>query len=232
MRNFIIAVFAFAIIGCSSKSEMLIIQKPQIDAQSATLFTEVMRVPLDCSECNGKGRGVFINGAFYKSDVAIKCCLNKNLIDTDVAFKKVYLHRIVDFRDSPKAIYYTKKNGQQVVVFNSTSRPEVLFYMFLEQELKSRGIVVVDTQTSPYTYKLDFFIKNIRGDYDRSSEILSGKLSGELKISNINKNKTLQINTTQEVTKLFANKQQDFDFFISLLAKQAANKVAEIITKF
>ena len=103
--------------------------------------------------------------------------------------------------------------------------------MFLQRELNSRGIVVVDTQTSPYTYRLDFRFDELRGSYSGSSEILNGHLNGLLIISNINFKKTLPISTRHHVEKLEASESGQFDFFIALLVKQAAIKVADEITK-
>jgi len=193
-------------------------------------FEEVMRIPADCSACKGRGDGLFINGVKYKSDVAINCCLEKNMIDTNVGLKKVYFHRIVDARSSARSIYYTGVEGN-TAVFNSNPRLEVLFYMFLQRELNSRGIVVVDTQTSPYTYRLDFRFDELRGSYSGSSEILNGHLNGLLILSNINFKKTLPISTRHHVEKLEASESGQFDFFIALLVKQAAIKVADEITK-
>ena len=189
-----------------------------------------MRIPADCSACRGRGDGVFINGVKYRSDVAINCCLEKNMIDINVGLKKVYFHRIVDARSSARSIYYTREDGSGVV-FNSNPRLEVLFYMFLKRELNSRGIVVVDTQTSPYTYRLDFRFDELRGTYSRSSEILNGHLYGELVLSDINFKKRIPISTRHHVEELEASRSGQFDFFIALLVKQAAIKVADEITK-
>ena len=152
------------------------------------------------------------------------------MIDTNVGLKKVYFHRIVDARSSARSIYYTGVEGN-TAVFNSNPRLEVLFYMFLQRELNSRGIVVVDTQTSPYTYRLDFRFDELRGSYSGSSEILNGHLNGLLILSNINFKKTLPISTRHHVEKLEASESGQFDFFIALLVKQAAIKVADEITK-
>ena len=205
-------------------------QSASINSEDKMYFEEVMRIPADCSACKGRGDALFINGVKYKSDVAINCCLEKNMIDTNVGLKKVYFHRIVDARSSARSIYYTGVEGNSAV-FNSNPRLEVLFYMFLQRELNSRGIVVVDTQTSPYTYRLDFRFDELRGSYSGSSEILNGHLKGLLVLSNINFKKTLPISTRHHVEKLEASESGQFDFFIALLVKQAAIKVADEITK-
>lgn len=200
------------------------------DNDSKMLFTNVLDVENDCSLCDDGGKKVYINGVRYYSDTALRCCLQKNMIDTNLALKKVYFHRITDDRQSARSIYYTRSDGLQVV-FNSNPRLEVLFYMFLEHELNSRGILVVDTQTSPYTYRLDFSFEQLRGDYNEKSEYLSGSLFGRLTISNINFNKKLNISAKQSAQKLQASKSAHFDFFIALLVKQTAMKVADEISK-
>ena len=52
-----------------------------------------------------------------------------------------------------------------------------------------------------------------------------------LKIKNINKNRTLYITTTQNVSDLSVSKIDDFDLYMNLLIKQSANKVAQEISK-
>ena len=238
LRTALLAIFAvFFISGCSAKASLCLscegidgVQSASISSQDKTYFEEVLRIPADCSACKGRGDGVFINGVKYKSDVAINCCLEKNMIDINVGLKKVYFHRIVDARSSARSIYYTRLDGSSVV-FSSNPRLEVLFYLFLQRELNSRGIVVVDTQTSPYTYRLDFRFDELRGNYQRSSEILNGHLKGVLSLSNINFKKSLPISTKHHVEKLEATQSGQFDFFIVLLVKQAAIKVADEISK-
>ena len=238
LRAILLAVFAAIFLtGCVAKASLCLscegidgVQSASISSQDNTYFEEVLRIPADCSACKGRGDGVFINGVKYRSDVAINCCLEKNMIDINVGLKKVYFHRIVDARSSARSIYYTREDGSGVV-FNSNPRLEVLFYMFLKRELNSRGIVVVDTQTSPYTYRLDFRFDELRGTYSRNSEILNGHLYGELVLSDINFKKRIPISTRHHVEELEASKSGQFDFFIALLVKQAAIKVADEITK-
>ncbi|KEA46127.1 hypothetical protein [Campylobacter mucosalis] len=231
MRNFIIAVFMLIFSGCASSfCESCGQSGYPVDNDSKMLFEYVMTVKTDCSICDQSGSKVYIDGVSYRSDTALKCCFEKNMIDTDVGLKKVYFHRITDERESARSIYYTRVDGSKVV-FNSNPRLEVLFYMFLEQELNSRAIVVVDTQTSPYTYRLDFAFNSLRGDYSRKDEHLAGFLTGNLSLSNINFSKKMQITTTQSVEKLQASRTGQFDFFVALLVKQAAIKVANEISK-
>lgn len=234
-KLFFIGFFAlFMFVGCASKSCESCYgiggERTDIGGADKFYFNQVMSVPADCSRCDGKGGRLMINGTEYRSDVAIRCCLEKNMIDTDIALKKVYFHRFTDERESARAIYYTRRDGSKVV-FNSNPRLEVLFYMFLQTELQSRGIVVVDTQTSPYTYRLDFKFQNLRGDYDRTSEQLSGRLEGQMMLSNINLKRQKSITTTHWVEKLEASRTGHFDFFVALLVKQAAIKVANEISK-
>ncbi|QCD53161.1 hypothetical protein [Campylobacter sp. RM16192] len=231
---FLMIAAAFLFLGCSSKTSDGPVLTSNISSSSSSdakfHFEEVMKIPADCSSCSGSGKEIAINGTRYKSDVAINCCLKKNMIDTKVGLKKVYIHRITDERNGPEAIKYIRRDGS-IVFFNSNPRLEVLFYMFLKQELLSRGIVVTDDQTSPYTYRLDFSFNELKGVYSRNNEQLKSQLFGVLKIKNINYNRIKNISTNQDVRKLAVSRTGQFDIYVSLLVKQAANKVAEEISK-
>lgn len=230
---FLMIAAAFIFLGCSSKTDGPILASNVSGSSSSDAkfhFEEVMKIPVDCSSCNGSGDTVTINGAKYRSDVAIKCCLKKNMIDTKVALKKVYIHRITDERADAQSIKYIRANGT-TTMFNSNPRLELLFYMFLKQELLSRGILVVEDQTSPYVYRVDFAFTELKGVYSRNQEQLNSQLFGVLKIKNINFGRMLNITTKQEVKKLEASRTGQFDIYVSLLVKQAANKVAEEISK-
>lgn len=234
IKILLLSIIVMVFIGCSSTKSMSCNacgdEGMRVDTHNKILFTHVIEVENDCSLCSKDGSKVFINGAGYGQNGALKCCLEKNMIDTNIGLKKVYFHRFTDERKSARSIVYTRKNGTQTV-FNSNPRLEVLFYMFLEHELKSRGIVVVDTQTSPYTYRLDFKFYGLKGDYDRSAEYLSGSINGEFSLSNINLKRQKKINARQVVEKLKASDSDDFDFFVALLVKQLAINVADEISK-
>lgn len=230
MRSIMLTIFiAIFISGCGFFSKDT---SYDYESKDRAMVKEIARLNLDCSDCSKFfGKKVMINGREYISDVAINCCLTKNLIDTEVGLKKVYIHRVVDKRDSAKGIYYTDAWGKKSV-FDIKLNVEALFYMFLEQELKTRGMVVVDTQTSPYTYRLDFDFNSIAVEYFEKSKTLDGRIAGVLKLSNINFKKDFEISTKQKVRKLVADeKSSEFDLFIALLAKQTANKVAQAISK-
>ena len=234
-KSLIIAAFALlAFAGCVGKTCDACYgingERSDIGGADAFYFNEVMTVQSDCSLCSGRGGTLKINGTTYKSDVAIQCCLEKNMIDTNIGLKKVYIHRITDDRQSARSIRYSRRDGSQVV-FNSNPRLETLFYMFLERELQSRGILVVDTQTSPYTYRLDVSFGSLSGEYDRKAEQLNGRLEGSMRLSNINFSRLRRFSTHHHVEKLEASESKDFDFFIALLVKQAAIKVADEISK-
>ena len=229
MKNFILLFAAFLFTGCFGLFE----SSPEVAQASdgnAKGYKEVMRIKADCSSCASGGQDIKINGTDYTSDVAIKCCLRDNLIDTGVALKKVFIHRIIDSRQSTDAIKFTKKNGRSYI-FTSNPRLEALFYLFLKQELNSRGIMVVETQTSPYTYRLDFSFTDLKGSYSQSTRYLEARLEGAVRFSNINFTRNFSFTTTQEAVKLKAEKSKDFDLYVSLLVKQMANKVAEEISK-
>ena len=91
--------------------------------------------------------------------------------------------------------------------------------------------MVVETQTSPYTYRLDFSFTDLKGSYSQSTRYLEARLEGAVRFSNINFTRNFSFATTQEAVKLKAEKSKDFDLYVSLLVKQMANKVAEEISK-
>ena len=76
-----------------------------------------------------------------------------------------------------------------------------------------------------------FEFDNIKSIYSPGANYLNSKLFGTLKIKNINKNRTLYITTTQNVSDLSVSKIDDFDLYMNLLIKQSANKVAQEISK-
>jgi len=110
-------------------------------------------------------------------------------------------------------------------------RLERLFHLFLQDELLNRGIMVVDSQTSPYTYRVDFAFTDYAASYSEPSQYLSAAMKGKLGVKNINKTRVLNISTRQDVRKLEAEDTEDFNLYVYLLVKQAANKAAEEISK-
>ena len=91
--------------------------------------------------------------------------------------------------------------------------------------------MVVDSQTSPYTYRVDFAFTDYAASYSEPSQYLSAAMKGKLGVKNINKTRVLNISTRQDVRKLEAEDTQDFNLYVYLLVKQAANKAAEEISK-
>lgn len=227
---FAILMMAFVFAGCFGGKSLPNGVDNGSKSSAEFQFKEVMRIPLDCSSCSGVGKSVTINGVRYRSDVAIRCCLSKNLIDSKVALKKVYIHRIIDQRESAQSIKFIGKNGK-VSLLSPNPGLELLFYMFLKQELSSRGILLEESANSPYTYRVDFAFNKLDGIYSQNYEHLNSQLLGLLVIKNINYNRMINISTTQEARKFEASKSEDFDMFVALLVKQAANKVAEEISK-
>nr|WP_314564131.1 hypothetical protein [uncultured Campylobacter sp.] len=227
MKNFILLFAAFLFTGCFG----LFDSSPEVaqTESNAKGYKEVMRIKADCSSCASGGQSLTINGASYTSDVAIKCCIAQSRIDTNAAIKKVYIHKIADERATDSGIKFISKNGAKMLY--SKERLEGLFYLFLQDELLNRGIMVVDSQTSPYTYRVDFAFTDYAATYSASSQYLSAAMRGKLGVKNINKTRVLNIGTRQDVRKLKAGGIQDFDLYIHLLVKQAANKAAEEISK-
>lgn len=228
MKNFILLFAAFLFTGCFGLFE----SSPEVAQTSegnAKGYKEVMRIKADCSSCASGGQGIKINGTDYTSDVAIKCCIAQSRIDTNAAIKKVYIHKIADERATDSGIKFISKNGAKMLY--PKERLERLFHLFLQDELLNRGIMVVDSQTSPYTYRMDFAFTDYAATYSASSQYLSAAMKGKLGVKNINKTRVLNISTRQDVRKLKAGGIKDFDLYIYLLVKQAANKAAEEISK-
>ncbi|MGP1485310.1 MAG: hypothetical protein ACTTJC_04335 [Campylobacter sp.] len=229
MKNLIALFLAFLLFGCSNSNPEPNATQIEVDSVSKSQYQKIIKIPVNCDRCMNEFK-TLINDVEYRSDVAIKCCLRDNFIDTNVALKKVFIHRITDTRKTSDAINFTKSSGRSYI-FTSNPRLEALFYLFLKQELNSRGILVVETQTSPYTLRLDFSFTDLKGSYSQKSRYLQAHLDGTVKFSNINLSRQFSFTTTQEANRLKASKSKDFDLYISLLVKQMANKVAEEISK-
>ena len=230
MKNFIFILFSILLVGCFNTPSKPTVAQIEVDSASKEQYEKIIRIPVNCDRCMNEFKTLLEDDVEYRSDVAIKCCLRDNLIDTGVALKKIFIHRIIDSRPNTDAIKFTKKNGRSYV-FTSNPRLEALFYLFLKQDLNSRGILVVETQTSPYTYRLDFAFSKLIGEYSQNTLYLQAHLDGVVQISNINISRQVGFTTFQEATRLKASKSKDFDLYISLLVKQMANKVAEEVSK-
>ena len=175
-----------------------------------------------CYDCNSlQGFEAKIQGLLYLSDVGLQCCADKRTLDTSVAIKKVYLHRINDLAEEKKVFYIENDRYFINEQFN------LAFYLFLEQELKSRGIVVVDgINNSPYVLRLDLSFVDFRSKLDRTG--LHSNIVASLQLKDINTDKTLTVRTKQDVVG-FKN-EKEISFYTFLLIKQVANKVASIIS--
>ncbi|AGZ82277.1 hypothetical protein [Campylobacter fetus] len=223
MRGFLFALFAaLFFIGCSSKTVL----DPYADTSAAKSYETIMKITLNCEPCADTNYETTINGYTYRSDVAINCCTNLRKIDAGAGLKKVYLHNIADLRENSKVI---KANGK---AYSLNKRLDTLFYLAMKEELTNRGMLVVDSQTSPYTLRVDFGFTDFKGVYSPGASQLNSRLQGILRIKNINYDKRIQINTRQSVSGLSANDVSDFGLYMDLLVKQAVNKAAEQISKF
>lgn len=216
MRKILILVLAMIFGGCAMNSSTA--------RTSAKSDDTIFRLNTQCEPCSQKGYETIIDGRLYRSDIALNCCENSRTIDTSVALKKVYIHKVVDLADSQKSV---KINGKNVKFDKNFAS---VFYAALTTELKSRGIYVESSGKSPYTYRVDFDFTDIRSTYSPGSNYLNSKLSGTLNIKNINKKRTILITTTQSVSDLNASQSYNFDMFMNLLIKQSANKVAQEIS--
>ena len=137
IKKIFIFLAAFFLCACSTKNTMqkvsdLSNQQPCFSCESDQAFEARIR------------------GLLYLSDIGLKCCADKRTIDSSVALKKVYLHRIYDLEEEKKIFYANDKKYFINEQFN------VAFYIFLKQELKARGIVVIEEiNNSPYVLRLD-----------------------------------------------------------------------------
>ncbi|RAZ46649.1 hypothetical protein [Campylobacter hyointestinalis] len=221
MKGLLLLAFAMFFIGCSSKN-----LDSYSDTSAKRSFETIMKINAVCQPCNRSSYETIIDGKSYKSDVAINCCPNIRKIDTSAGLTKVYLHRVSDLRENQKAIFV---NGSKEA-YDLNKRIDSLFFLSLKEELKNRGIVLVNHQTSPYTLRVDFDFTGFKGVYNPKYENLNSKLYGVLNIKNINYTRHIKISTTQNVSGL--RDTGEFGIYMDLLVKQAANKAAEEISKF
>ncbi|RAZ25154.1 hypothetical protein [Campylobacter hyointestinalis] len=221
MKGLLLLAFAMFFIGCSSKN-----LDSYSDTSAKRSFETIMKINAVCQPCNRSSYETIIDGKSYKSDVAINCCPNIRKIDTSAGLTKVYLHRVSDLRENQKAIFV---NGSKEA-YDLNKRIDSLFFLSLKEELKNRGIVLVNHQTSPYTLRVDFDFTGFKGVYNPKYENLNSKLYGVLNIKNINYTRHIKISTTQNVSGLRGT--GEFGIYMDLLVKQAANKAAEEISKF
>lgn len=191
--------------------------------QSVTRVNEVIKIQTQCyNPKKPLPYEVKVNGLTYISDVGFKYCINKRTVDSDVALKKVYIHRIYDLDEKKKFSTSVNKAYYIDAKFN------YYFYIFLKEELENRGIVVVeDTQDSPYVLKVDLTFTDFYSNFDANS--LYSVVNSSLLLKDINTNKKLNVKTMQEVKGFYNIK--DLPFFTQLLIRQVANKAAQIISE-
>lgn len=234
MKNALMLFFTLFFVSCSSTMQLenQSYDNKKIDTNSFKNFKEVMRINAKCKPCDNTSNDIInLNGVEYSSDIPLKCCQNLRKIDTNPALKKVYIHKINDLSQDQKIIKVQNKNTKFQDIY-TIKRVDNMFYLLLKNELKERGIIVVETRQSPYVLKLDFDFLSLKSYYLQSSEYLSSKLKGFLTLKDINKTKKYSISTTQDVKKLKANNTDDFEIYFALLIKQAANKVAQEVSQF
>ena len=205
-----IFVSIFFLSACSSKNTFSRVNQFTNDQQ--------------CYSCDSaNGYEAKINGLLYISDIGLRCCPNKRTLDSAVALKKVYLHR-----------FYDLKEEQKFLISNNTSKYyinenfNVIFYKFLEQELKNRGVVIISDQSkiTPYVLKVSLSFADFNSVLNVSG--LHSKVVGVLQVNDINFNKDFTIRTRQDVTGF--SDMKDISFYTHLLIKQMANKAANIIS--
>lgn len=187
-------------------------------------FAQVNQISknLDCSSCESpSGFEAKIKGLLYISDVGIECCANKRTLDTGVALKKVYLHRFYDLNEDKKTLL---ANDQKYFI---DAKFNAIFYIYLKQELESRGIVVLENNNdnSPYVTKVDLAFIDYNSKKDSTG--LHSRLVGVLSLYDVNKNRKFTIRTKQDVQGF--DNLKEITFYTHLLIKQMANKAASII---
>lgn len=175
-----------------------------------------------CYSCEDpKAYEAKIRGLLYISDVGIRCCVDKRTLDKSIAIKKIYIHQITDLSEEQKALYADKKQYFINEQFNA------IFYNFLTQELKARGMVVVKgINNSPYVLRLDFAFLTFSSTLDATG--LHSNVSGRLTLKDINHNKEIIVRTKQDV--MGFKDLKEISFYTYLLLKQMANKTASIIS--
>lgn len=174
-----------------------------------------------CQPCeSNKAFEAKIKGLIYLSDVGLKCCANKRTLDTSVALKKVYLHRIYDLEEEKKI--FKNKNASYYL----DEHFNVILYSMLKTELKNRGIIVLEKSDSPYDLKLDLAFTDFNSKVDNNG--LHSRVKANLKLRNINTQKTLAVSTRQDVVGF--KDEKEMSFYTHLLLKQMANKIASIIS--
>lgn len=205
-----IFLFALALVfvACSSKTTMQSVNEVS-NKQS-------------CYSCEDpKAFEAKIRGLLYISDIGIRCCADKRTLDKSIAIKKIYIHAISDLSEEQKAFYADKKRYIINEQFNA------LFYNFLTQELKARGMVVIKgINNSPYVLRLDFNFLTFSSTLDATG--LHSNVSGRLTLKDINTNKDIIVRTKQDV--MGFKDLNEISFYTYLLIKQLANKTASIIS--
>ncbi|TQR57703.1 outer membrane lipoprotein MapA [Campylobacter troglodytis] len=208
IKKIFIFLAAFFLCACSTKNTMqkvsdLSNQQPCFSCESDQAFEARIR------------------GLLYLSDIGLKCCADKRTIDSGVALKKVYLHRIYDLEEEKKIFYANDKKYFINEQFN------VAFYIFLKQELKARGIVVIEEiNNSPYVLRLDLHFLDFSSRLDPVG--LHSNVSAKLSLKDININKEFIVRTKQDV--MGFRDLKEISFYTFLLIKQMANKTASVIS--
>lgn len=210
LKSLILCLFTALILsGCASRNDA---------------FAQVNQVAKNskCYPCESEqGFEAKIKGLLYLSDVGIVCCADRRTLDTGVALKKVYLHRFYDLREEEKMVFLNDKKYYIDLKFNA------IFYTYLEQELKNRGIVVLENNpNSPYVAKVDLSFLQFATKQDASG--LHSKLVGVLHVSDTNRNRKFTLRTKQDVQGF--EDMKDLSFYTHLLIKQMANKAASLIS--
>lgn len=210
IRKIFLIAFALFLVACGSKSDTTIKQVNDTANKQA------------CYPCDDpKAFEAKIRGLLYVSDVGIRCCADKRTLDKSVAIKKIYIHAVSDLSEEQKALYTDKQRYIINEQFNA------IFYNFLTQELKARGMVVVKgINNSPYVLRLDFNFLTFSSNIDKTG--LHSNVSGRLTLKDINHDKDIVVRTKQDIMG-FSNT-NEISFYTYLLLRQLANKTANIIS--
>ncbi len=208
IRKIFLLALGLVFVACSSKTTMQRVNEVS-NNQS-------------CYSCEDpKAFEAKIRGLLYISDVGIRCCADKRTLDKSVAIKKIYIHAVSDLSEEQKALYTDKQRYIINEQFNA------IFYNFLTQELKARGMVVVKgINNSPYVLRLDFNFLTFSSNIDKTG--LHSNVSGRLTLKDINTNKDIIVRTKQDV--IGFKDLNEISFYTYLLIKQLANKTASIIS--
>lgn len=146
---------------------------------------------------------------------------SSNKIDTSSDLKKAYIHSVVALNIEQ---IYTNHKGERVKL---DQRIDAAFFRFLKKELRKRGIVLVNSQDFPYTWRVDF--KFTKFNASHKNGVFDGQMSGKLTLKNINYSKKFTINAKLNQEKVNKSEVSNkIDSLAQALAIRAADHINQL----